>query len=156
MDKGKVLTLSKKGLFFYAYETDAIVIHNLTNYQLSTNAHGQYKCAFPENTLGKILGKLSSLEISHRVYKPTKDDPLKLFTEKYYPDIGNYQKYSVLSDFSEAYDFLRDICQKSRDYQEQKNADPFGMMLVIDLKNENVCKYLSMIKDRLDERGGCL
>lgn len=151
---GRILTLSHKGIFYYAYETDAVVIHNLMGYKLTTaSSSKQVSCGFPESTLIKVLQKLKTLEISYRVFKPTKDNPVNKIKEEIFPDNHNYEKFSKRSDFSEAYDFLSEICDKCREYQNKPSKSMNGMKVVVDLESEEAFHYFSMIKQKLDEKG---
>lgn len=149
----KRVILTHKGVFYYAYEKDAVVIHNLMGYKLTTVAENQLRCGFSEKSLGKVIAKLSSLQISYRVFNPTKEDRLRISMEKEYEDDSNYIKYSVKSDFSEAYDFLEEICKKCEEYQESKVSSSNGLRMVIDLEDENTYKYFLMIKNKLDGVG---
>lgn len=154
MNEQTFLTISHKGLFYYAYDTDAIVLHNLMGYSLTNVPNGQIRCGFPDSALGKVLAKMNNLQISYRIYKGTKNNPLNVFLQRSFEDTENYQKYSVRSDFSEAYDFLKELCIKCKEYQECKSRPFPGLKMTIDLEDENTYRYFSMIKEKIDQMGG--
>lgn len=150
----KVLTLSHKGIFYYAYEDDAIVIHNLMGYKLKKDsASSRLSCGFPEGTLAKVITKLSTLEISYRVYKSTKDNPVNMVKEELFSTNVNYEKFSKRAEFSEAYDFLCAICEKCKEYRDKQSQTIKGMKMVIDLEDEDAFRFFSMIKQKLEEKG---
>ena len=154
MEANRILTLSHKGIFYYAYEDDAIVIHNLMGYKLKKDTgNSQLSCGFPENTLAKVISKLSMLEISYRVYKATKEDPVNKIKEEIFNNNVNYEKFCKRAEFSEAYDFLCMICDKSKEYQDKPASAVKGMKIVIDLADEDAFRYFSMIKQKLEEKG---
>ena len=154
METNKVVTLSHKGVFYYAYEENAIVIHNLMGYKLKQDsANSQLSCGFPESALGKVVAKLSMLEISYRVFKPTPENMVNKIKEELFDNNTNYEKFSKRADFSEAYDFLCAICDKCKEYQDKPSQTIKGMKMVIDLEDEDAFRYFSMIKQKLIEKG---
>lgn len=154
MDANKVVTLSHKGVFYYAYEENAIVIHNLMGYKLKRDsANSQLSCGFPESALGKVISKLRIMEISYRVFKPTPENMLNKIKEEFFDNCMNYEKFSKRADFSEAYDYLCAICDKCKEYQDKPSETIKGMKMVIDLADEDAFRYFSMIKQKLDEKG---
>lgn len=154
MEINKVVTLSHKGVFYYAYEENAIVIHNIMGYKLKKDsANSQLSCGFPESALAKVMAKLSMLEISFRVFKPTPENMVNKIKEELFDNNTNYEKFSKRADFSEAYDFLCAICEKSKECQDKPEQGFHGMKMVIDLSDEDVFRYFSMIKQKLIEKG---
>ena len=57
-----VVVLSQRGLFFYAYDMDAVVLHNSIGYKL-IDKNDILSCGFPETALGKVVKIFREKEI---------------------------------------------------------------------------------------------
>lgn len=139
------VVLSKRGLFFYAYDNDAIVLHNVTNYKLVEKDNGKLCCGFPESALAKVVIKLKEKEISYKIYRSVGKNP-SLMGEQTYMDSDGYKKYSELSDYDKAYNYFSNICEIAKKIK-QKTGD---LNFMLDLRDEELCNNLFLIKEKLD------
>jgi len=81
----EIVSIIKSGIFFYCYDTDAIVIHELLHYKIVDNGK---KCGFPLSNLDKVINTLDTYRVSYEVIEND-----KVILNKNYKNNNSYKKY---------------------------------------------------------------
>ncbi len=89
----KFVILQKKGIFYMAYQDDALILNYLFNYQVKDDAAG-----FPEITLGKVLEELKYRQIN--IYILNDSDEIYEYDDNTYDDVLYYAKKNYFENLN--------------------------------------------------------
>lgn len=144
-----VLTLVLKGTFYRANEESSIVLHNVMHYKINHQRDGLMYCGFPESALMRVLAKLESHRISYRIYRPTSDDPLRVYKEKLFDD-NRFQEYRELMDDGDiAYQFICHLCDLIDKAERSEKEE--GVHYILDLEDQTVREKMLLVKQKLED-----
>lgn len=164
MEKGQVMVLKHRGMFFRAEESDAVVLCNIMGYQLNREKSGKLFCGFPQKSLDKVADKLIEEHVSFLAVWPTKEDPERIVIEyeapenRYdeYGEIGNLEINDIGEKKKRKEAKLKKILEEEPEYEFLKwlcnTAEQDGINCRINLSNHNIRKKLFQLKAWVDEK----
>lgn len=113
-----IIITQSSGKFFEVYGYDAFILSYLFGYKIIQNGK-TYKCGFPDNSIIKIINKLSDLKMSYQIIYRGKNPYIKDLKK-----INQYFKYKLIAlqrlDIKERMDALVEKVKSLNEKQAKK------------------------------------